>query len=142
MAKENAVRDDNRHAVLLGNERAAEHPVNFELILQDDKRILPVAMYSYNPVTLAWEAGVNLVYDGDLTLNMGDVERGVTDSYWRKMLYDYDGSGNLIYKGLHVTYNAADSDTGHLIFKYTYTGENLTMKQIRFGSWTGRTTGW
>ena len=117
MPEENAIVDDNRHAVLLGMERGTVQPINFELIEQNGMRFLPVALYSYNPGSLAWEAGVNLVYDGDLELNMGDVEKGVTNTYWRCTKW-----------------------VNHFITKYTWHGTlSVPLKmQIAVGAWTNR----
>ena len=123
MPEENAIVDDNRHAVLLGMERGTVQPINFELIEQNGMRFLPVALYSYNPGSLAWEAGVNLVYDGDLELNMGDVEKGVTNTYWRCTKWEWDGVRSLpLYMGKHTDTNPADSDVNHFITKYTWHG--------------------
>lgn len=97
--------------------------------------------FVYNPSTLSWERMKQPVVElsGDLTVTMGDVEAATNNTYWRKTLYDYDVNDNVIYKGFHITYNAADSDTSHYIIKYTYTGDNVTKKQLAVGAWTNRT---
>jgi len=107
----------------------------------DGDNAIKIYNFVYNSSTLQWERMRQPTVDlnGDLTVTMGDVEAATNNTYWRKTLYDYDGDDNVIYKGVHITYNAADSDTGHYIIKYTYTGDNLTKKQLATGAWTNRT---
>jgi len=42
------------------------------------------------------------------------------------------------YIGLHKTKGAADSLTDWKIYKFTYSGSNVTRIQLAYGSWTGR----
>ena len=111
----------------------------------DGDNAIKIYNFVYNPSTLAWERMKQPLLElaGDLTVTMGDVEAATNDTYWRKYIYDYDVNDNLIYKGVHITYNAADGDTDHYILKYTYTGDNVTKKQLAVGAWTNRTgLGW
>jgi hypothetical protein len=53
--------------------------------------------------------------------------------------YDYDGSNQMIYHGIHETPGAATSDGTWLIWKLTYTSTNLTRIQGPLkGSWDNR----
>jgi len=52
---------------------------------------------------------------------------------------DYDGSGNLIYKGQNTDVNALDADTDWSIIKYVYDGDNLSQKITKAGAWSNRT---
>jgi hypothetical protein len=47
-------------------------------------------------------------------------------------------TGNIDYKGCNTNPTAADGDTNWIIYKYSYTGSDVTMIQMRVGSWTGR----
>ena len=101
----------------------------------------------WNTSGLQWERmqqpQIN-IEQADLTASFTDVEQGVTDNYWKRYKYDYDVNDNTIYKGRHITYNAAESDTQWYIIKYTYDGsQRLIDKQYAVGAWTNRATlGW
>lgn len=85
-----------------------------------------------------------LAYEGDLTVSMGDVEKGVTGTYWGDKRMEYTGI-NLTYEGFHITNKVATSDAGWHVWKYTWDGNGLcTRKQGPVvGAWDDRATaGW
>lgn len=45
-----------------------------------------------------------------------------------------------IYVGLNVTKGAADADTDWKIYKFTYSGSDVTRIQLAYGAWSSRTT--
>ena len=54
---------------------------------------------------------------------------------------DYDGSGNLIYKGTNATESATGSESNWTITKYSYDGSGyLTSKKTLTGVWNSRTS--
>jgi hypothetical protein len=65
-------------------------------------------------------------------------------TYWRKLLIEYDVDGDIIYLGQHVDSNIADTDTSHMVKKFTMDiNKNITKIQTLSGSWTSRDTlGW
>lgn len=64
------------------------------------------------------------------------VEEKSTRHFDTRMEYS---SGDLIYRGLHATHKAATSDTSWLIFKYTWSGEDLVrIEGPLSGSWDNR----
>lgn len=58
--------------------------------------------------------------------------------------FDYDGSGNVIYHGIAIT-GSATSAAAWFIEKFTYSGSNVTIRQMANGSdlanqiWDNRT---
>lgn len=52
--------------------------------------------------------------------------------------YEYDGSDNPIYIGVHNEEDAATDDTNWTITKLTWSGGNLVRKQKTVGAWTAR----
>lgn len=42
------------------------------------------------------------------------------------------------YIGLHTDKSATDADTNWKIYKFTYSGSDVTKIQLAYGSWTGR----
>lgn len=52
---------------------------------------------------------------------------------------EYDGSNNVIYHGEAERGTSVDADRWR-INKYTYTGANVTLIEVGFGSWTNRAT--
>jgi hypothetical protein len=56
--------------------------------------------------------------------------------------FDYDGSNNVIYKGMNGNYSAADADTTWVIIQFTWVSGNCTVRKMRVTSWTLRTSGW
>lgn len=66
-----------------------------------------------------------------------------TSTRFRDVRYEYDSGGNLIYKGLNETMNAATSSTDWYVWKYEYDGNgNLVRKRLQVTSWDNRATGW
>jgi len=140
---EQALRDKNSTPVLLVLDRVTGKI--YQAGAEGDAAILQVMNYVWDPVGMEpakMEQPSILLEADDLTITMGDVEKGVTNAYWRKFLYEYSGN-NLIYKGLHTTFNIVDTDTNHFVIKYTYTANDLVKKQATFGAWTNRVgLGW
>jgi hypothetical protein len=42
------------------------------------------------------------------------------------------------YIGLHTDKSASDDDTNWKIYKFTYSGDNVTTIKLTYGSWTNR----
>lgn len=42
------------------------------------------------------------------------------------------------YIGLHVTKGASDGDENWKVYKFTYSGSDVTRIQLAYGTWTGR----
>jgi hypothetical protein len=70
---------------------------------------------------------------GSLTL----VDRYSKDLVPRKVRFDASDALP-IYIGVNVSADATDAQTDWLIYKFTYTGVNVTCIEARSGSWTGR----
>jgi hypothetical protein len=94
---------------------------------------------------------VTLLYDetNDKTImarsrNGGEQFVSDKEDYWNQYRYSYDGNGNLEYRGKHIEFDAASSDTNFLIIKFSYDGsDNLILVQSTTGSWDGRAAlGW
>lgn len=60
-------------------------------------------------------------------------------SSFNEIVYDADDS-QPTYIGLHKSLNAPDADSGWLIYKFTYSGSNVTRIQRVTGAWVNRTT--
>jgi len=61
------------------------------------------------------------------------------NTYWRKLLIEYDSDGDIIYFGTHVDYDADDTDTSHVVKKFTLdSSKNITKIQTVLGSWSSR----
>ena len=87
-----------------------------------------MGMWVWNATTLAWEK---------MTQTTGYTQ-GDLDAYWKDMRLDFT-SGDLDYKGLHIVHGTAEGTATWFIWKYTWVGGNLTMKEgPLIGSWTGR----
>lgn len=95
----------------------------------------------YNPSTLQYEwMKQPTVEVGDLTVSMSDVETLLADAYWKQKRYDYT-SGNLDYAGHHTSVTAATSDAEWRVYKYTWSGTNITRIQGPItGAWDDRAT--
>ncbi len=72
-------------------------------------------------------------------LSLGNV---INMKHAKKVKFDYDGSDNIIYIGLHRDGHAQDNDPKHSIIQLTYDATNVTDINITEGSWTGRATLW
>lgn len=58
---------------------------------------------------------------------------------WADVRFDADDAAP-IYTGMHVDSGAATSDTDWKIYKFTYSGANVTRIQLNYGSWDSRAT--
>ena len=97
-----------------------------DLEMAGDTKSLKVALYVYNPDTLAWER-----------MRQPQIAP-LADSIPADTRFEYV-SGNLTYKGIHATHKAATSDTAWLIWKYSWSGGNLVRIEGPLeGSWDGR----
>ena len=66
----------------------------------------------------------------------------VDSGFYADIRYDADDSAPT-YIGLNPTNNAATTETDWKIFKFTYSGSNVTRIQVAYGSWDGRAgLGW
>lgn len=90
----------------------------------------------WNTTSLAWERMKQPVIEltGDLTVSLGDVERGVTEQYYAREKYYYS-SGMPIYICKNTDVDANETDTDWLIWKLNWTSGNMTEKE---GPRTGR----
>ena len=62
----------------------------------------------------------------------------VLGGYWRDQRFEYSSS-NIVYKGVHELHNAATTDTGWQVWKYTWTGDDLTRVEGPLsGAWDSR----
>jgi hypothetical protein len=111
-----AVRDEN-----------SEAPTDLEK--PDDLSGLKVALYCYNPDSLAWER-----------MRQPQIAP-LADSLPLDTRMEYSGGGDLQYKGVHGTHKAATSNASWLIWKYTWTGSDLTRIEGPLeGAWDNRAT--
>ena len=61
----------------------------------------------------------------------------VDSGYYGDIRFDPDDS-QPIYIGLHITNGAATTDTGWTVYKFSYSGSNVTRIQLAYGSWDNR----
>lgn len=62
-------------------------------------------------------------------------------AYWRQKRFAYDASDNLIYMGFHSTKDGLTSNGNWSVWKFTYTGDNLTLIEGPItGIWDNRAT--
>lgn len=62
-------------------------------------------------------------------------------AYWKQQRFAYDGSGNIEYKGCHAVTGVGTADAHWTVWKYTWTGSNLTLIEGPLkGSWDNRAT--
>jgi len=62
-----------------------------------------------------------------------------TNTYWRKILLEYDADGDIVYLGNHIEKGAEDSNTSHAIKKFTMdANKNIIKIETVHGSWTDR----
>lgn len=135
-----------------GNERLVGGPVDLESALTKNFRAkecnfsaggsvhaLAVVPIYYNPDTLTYEwAQKPTIEIDDLTVSMGDVEKLLSNSYWKLKKYDYT-SGDLDYAGFHPEIDAEDGDGGWFIWKYTWSDGNCVQIEGPVeDSWTSR----
>ena len=115
-----------------------------------EEDVLKVALLVWNPLASPnpdWERmkQPNIEHSGDLTVTMGDVEKLLASNYWKDKQYEYDESGNCIYKGFHTTVNAGADTAGRYIWKYTYdvNGYSTRVQGPLIGTWTNKANlGW
>ena len=62
--------------------------------------------------------------------------------YYNSLRYEYNGLGQIIYKGEHTEEDAAEGDTNWVITKYYYTNNMMIRARVRITSWTNRAVGW
>lgn len=53
--------------------------------------------------------------------------------------YDYDGGELVVYAG-YAPMGSVSSEDRWTIFKYTYSGSQVTLKQTAYGNWDNRAT--
>jgi hypothetical protein len=106
------------------------------LYADSTSKTLRVNCWVWNTTTLAWERMKQPVIElsGDLEVNLGDVERGVTNQYYKREKYFYS-SGLPIYECKNTDVDANETDTDWLIWKMNWSGGNMTTRE---GPRTGR----
>ena len=58
---------------------------------------------------------------------------------WHDQRFEYDGSNNVIYSGVHEMHNVATSDIDWEIWKYTYSSSNcVRIEGPLRGAWDDR----
>ena len=62
------------------------------------------------------------------------------NAYWHDVKMDYDGSGNLLYRGVNHVHNVATSSTDWEIWKYTYSDAITRIEGPLPGAWDDRAT--
>jgi len=63
------------------------------------------------------------------------------NSYWRQKKFAYDTSSNLEYIGFHFDPAATTADTNWAVWKFSYTGSDLTsIEGPLTGDWDNRAT--
>ncbi len=100
--------------------------------------------FVWNTDGMDWEAmeQPTVEYGGDLTVTMGDVERLLAENYWLNFKYDYNATGDCIYKGMNTSLSATNGYADWYIVKFDYTSGDCTQKRVKTTSWTLRTVGW
>lgn len=75
-----------------------------------------------------------LKFDGDYAC----VSALVMNNFYNDKRFDFT-SGDLDYKGVHITHKVATTDTGWIVWKYTWSAGNLArIEGPLTGSWDGR----
>jgi hypothetical protein len=99
-----------------------------DLEMAADTKSLKVALYVYNPASLSWER----MRQPQIAPLADDLPMDTRMEY---------SAGNIIYKGIHATHKALTSNASWLIWKYTWTGDDLTRIEGPLeGSWDNRAT--
>ena len=57
--------------------------------------------------------------------------------FYADIQFDADDSAPT-YIGLNITKGASDGATDWKVYKFTYSGANVTRIQLAYGTWTGR----
>ncbi len=77
-----------------------------------------------------------------MTLAADALIHAMSNIQWKDQRFAYSGN-NLVYIGFHTSHNAATSDSGWYVWKQTYSGGNLTRRELLIGPWDDRATlGW
>jgi hypothetical protein len=72
------------------------------------------------------------------TPNLGAMRPRTADlGFWADIRYDASEE-NPDYVGLHLVNGAETSDANWKIYKFTYSGANVTRTQLAYGTWDGR----
>ena len=100
-----------------------------DLEMAGDTKSLKVALYCYNPDTLAWER-----------MRQPQISP-LADEIPGHEKFEYS-SNLLIYKGMHATQGASTADTSWLIWRFTYDGNELTDIEFSEGAWENRAGLW
>ena len=87
-----------------------------------DEEVFKVAVYVYNTTTLEWERMVQPKIElsaGDLTVTLDDVERLLSNQYYKRTkIYAYS-SGRIKYLCKNTDIDAGTTDTDWLCWKFT-----------------------
>lgn len=115
--------------VIAVRNESSDKPVDLEM--PDEIRGLKVALYVWNPDELDW-------------VRMRQPQMApLADSLPLDTRFEWS-SGNLIFKGIHATHKALTSDTHWLIWKYSYSGDDMVRIEGPLeGAWDNRASlGW
>ena len=97
-----------------------------DLEMAGDTKSLKVALYVYNPDSLSWDR-----------MRQPQISP-LADELPLDTRFE-SSSGDLIYKGIHSTHKALTSDSNWMIWKYTWSGTDVTRIEGPLdGSWDGR----
>jgi len=87
-----------------------------------DEEVFKVALQVYNPLTLGWERMVQPKIElsaGDLTVTLGDVERLLSNQYYKRTRIYAHSSGRIKYLCKNTDVDAETTDTDWLCWKFT-----------------------
>jgi len=87
-----------------------------------DEEVFKVALYVYNATTLAWQRMVQPTIElsaGDLTVTLGDVERLLSNQYFKRTKMYAHASGRVKYLCKNTDIDAGETDTDWLCWKYS-----------------------
>lgn len=98
-----------------------------DLFGDEEAGALKVALYCWDTDSLEW------VRQRQPQMAPGDDD----DDYH---LYEYDGSGNLLYRGSNAVHGASQDATTWVIQKYTWGANGLSMDEKLTGAWSNRSS--
>lgn len=87
-----------------------------------DEEVFKVAQYVWNTSTLAWDRMRQPTIEltaGDLTVTLGDVERLLSNQYFKRTKMYAHSSGRVKYLCKNTDIDAGETDTDWLCWKYS-----------------------
>ena len=132
---EKAIRDRNNVESMMAVDGDTSEINN--LRMDDDKGTLRVGVFYWDTDSLTWVRA----QQADMTLD--EVVEASNKTYYKDQRIEYDGNENAIYLGYHTTLNAETDDTGWVIVKLDYDGNNnVVRRRVQTTSWDDRISGW